>query len=540
MTRRSALGVALGLFLAGGLLLLLLPIYPAIDLLAYVSIAKGYAAGHLTQAINGCWSPLGSWLLVPFLWAGVDPLIGYRIIHLLIGGLALVGVSMLSRRFEMTDEVRMVVILVAALLLLVFYYVPDLLFCTSLVFYLHQIMAPDYSARPRRGLACGALGALGYLSKSYGLPIFLLHFTLANLLHRLRGGSVLRSYSAGVLTFALLVGPWIGALSVKYGHFTTNTVGGYTYAVSGPGYPAHPTFFEGFIAPPHDAAISAWEDPSLLPVRTWSPFGSLGNFKHQIKLTLEACSNLLKSYNGFSCLWVAILLFYLVRCIPLRPGLRSDAAIPLMTVLIFPIGYLAVQIDPYLGRYVWINAILFLMMGGHAVHFLSQRADLGRARNALMVAVLAGSFLPGLVWKANGYVTVAQEERAAAVAMGREVQLPDSRIASNTKVHKSTYLSYCVGGSYYGAAAPGTCDAALRASLAEHQIDYYIYWSEPVSGFRGVPAFLGARRDITGGRHDLFRVYELRGEDKDGSMDGERTGSSRSGRGPGRKVAHRL
>lgn len=510
MRQRPTLLAALALFAAGGLLLLVLPMYPAVDLLAYVSVAQKYAAGNLAEAINGCWSPLGSWLLVPFLWAGIDPLIGCRIVHLLVGGVTLFGVSKLSQRFEMSDPIRTVVVLVAAPLLLVFYYIPDLLICTAMVFYLHHLLAEDYAERPRRGLWCGAFGALAFLGKSYGMPIFLLHFSIANVMHRLRGGRVLRSYGAGLLAFALIASPWIAALSVKYGQLTTNTVGAYTYAVIGPDYPAHPTFFEGFFAPPNDTAISAWEDPSLIPVHGWSPFDSLQNLRHQVKLIRQACDGLLESYNGFTGLWIAILLFYLLRCIPLREGLRTGDALPLMTVLIYPAGYLVTHLDPWLGRYVWINALLLLLMGGHAVHVLAQHGNLGRLRTAVLLTAVAGSFAPGIARSAHRIFTTAAPEYAAGVELGRALQLAGAPVASNAKIHKSTYLTYRVGGRYFGAPAPDVSAPELQRQLAELEVEYFIYWRDAERGFRGVPEFLLARPDVTAGKHPLFRIYELR------------------------------
>src|ERR1041385_9192010 len=50
------------------------------DGVAYMRIASYYAAGRTDLAISGYWGPLLSWLLVPWLKAGVSPVIAARIV----------------------------------------------------------------------------------------------------------------------------------------------------------------------------------------------------------------------------------------------------------------------------------------------------------------------------------------------------------------------------------------------------------------------------------------------------------------------------
>src|SRR6266571_3286306 len=50
------------------------------DGVAYMRIASYYAAGKMDLAVSGYWGPLLSWLLVPWLKAGVTVVVAARII----------------------------------------------------------------------------------------------------------------------------------------------------------------------------------------------------------------------------------------------------------------------------------------------------------------------------------------------------------------------------------------------------------------------------------------------------------------------------
>ncbi len=76
------------------------------DGVSYLSIAEHYLRGDFESAINACWSPLMSWLLVPLLFAGFAPISAAKFLLLITGLVTLEGVRKLSYRFEMTERLR--------------------------------------------------------------------------------------------------------------------------------------------------------------------------------------------------------------------------------------------------------------------------------------------------------------------------------------------------------------------------------------------------------------------------------------------------
>ena len=73
-------------YLAFGLFLLSIYKYHInTDVPTYIAIAEKYATGNFHDAVNSFWSPLISWLMIPFILFGIDPLVAFKIIGLIAG-----------------------------------------------------------------------------------------------------------------------------------------------------------------------------------------------------------------------------------------------------------------------------------------------------------------------------------------------------------------------------------------------------------------------------------------------------------------------
>src|SRR5262249_16575158 len=69
------------------------------DGVAYLRIAGYYLSGDLAKAVSGSWSPRYSWLLVPWLAAGVPGLLATKLLGALLALCWVVGVACLGRRY---------------------------------------------------------------------------------------------------------------------------------------------------------------------------------------------------------------------------------------------------------------------------------------------------------------------------------------------------------------------------------------------------------------------------------------------------------
>lgn len=113
-------------------------IYP--DTTSYISIAQKYLAGDFANAINGTWSPLTSWLIIPLLFMQVSPLLALQLSSIIVGGFTLAGINLLMYTIGVRDNIRFLYCLSLSPVLA--YYTltqggPDLLSLCVLIYYLY-------------------------------------------------------------------------------------------------------------------------------------------------------------------------------------------------------------------------------------------------------------------------------------------------------------------------------------------------------------------------------------------------------------------
>ncbi|MCE7697957.1 MAG: hypothetical protein K8E24_003675 [Methanobacterium paludis] len=253
------------------------------DELSYINIAHEYVTGKWGDAINGYWSPLYSWLMIPFLLLGSTPLYAIyvsKVVSLIIGFFTIISINRLSDTFGLDNVVKRALLFSLIPVILFFslmYNTPDLLLVCVLVYYLAIIFDPKYSDKWFNGVLCGFLGAVAYLTKSFAFPFFLAHFLLFNLIYYFRSlngqkkNKVLKNMVLGLFVFFVIGGLWAGTISEKYEKLTISTSGehnqdlvGPEYAVNTIKYAAHPVYYMGLIKPPYNSSISIWDDRSIL------------------------------------------------------------------------------------------------------------------------------------------------------------------------------------------------------------------------------------------------------------------------------------
>ena len=384
------------------------------DGMSYINISKLYLTGDFKDAINGYWGPLFSWLLIPFLKIfgsnPFDALYAARFLSLIIGFVTIIGVKLLSYRFDMNNNIRTVLIftLIPFILFVALGPIqPDLLFACLFVYYLNIIFKKDYPNK-YDGILCGIIGALAFLTKEYALPFFLATFIIFNILHYFKDISsskkrtILKNLSLGLLVFVIISGLWAGTISNKYGKLTFGTSGEYNWGVDNPYSLGHPTQLPGFIEPPYTKAISAWEDPSYLKVQSsWSPLHSYAYLKHDYLLTYANFFRIIDFYNAFSFFALIILITYILLIIrPIKEILaKQNIFYPLITVLILPLGYIISSLE---SRYLYLVYILLLLMGGYLLNLLFKTNFLTKYAKTILTIIFVISFV---IMPINGLIT---------------------------------------------------------------------------------------------------------------------------------------
>ncbi|MBI4847187.1 MAG: hypothetical protein HY808_01230 [Nitrospirae bacterium] len=495
------------------------------DAVAYFSIAHKYSNGDYADAVNGFWSPLFSWLLVPFIKAGLNPLHAARILNLISGFFLLTGIRSLSYSFDISDRLRVVMLITAVPVILSYTTIifPDMILLCLLVYYLAIIFRADYPGKISNGIISGVIGATAYFSKNYAFPFFISHFTLFSIFHYIKNktgaerAGVLKNGVAGMLVFALLSGFWIFAISSKYGHFAVGTAGSYNFSQIGPELPQmseqpEPVLFMGLIEPSNKTAVSIMEDPTYMKVQSWSPFQSQRYFMHFAKHVLNNIYNIAFVFNKFSLLSGVIIIAYVILIFYYgRMFHNTELLYPLSTLILFSAGYTPFIIDVNNERYIWLANILLLLMCGHLLTKLFSTGSFisGLWRNILMfIFILSFLKLP------LGVISEKPDrgERNLGLFSGIEsVYDLHGRIASNDRWGDTLQIVYYKNmrdnrSQYLGMPKKGQSDDALLNELKVYDIDYYLVWENEAA----LPEFLMNKKDITGGGVPGLRVYSLK------------------------------
>ncbi|MBI4681635.1 MAG: hypothetical protein HY757_00795 [Nitrospirae bacterium] len=501
------------------------------DATLYLSIAEKYLRGDFGNAVNGYWGPFLSWLLVPFLYLGLSHLFAINALNLIFGLLTIVGVWRLSYRFEISENIRIVILLslVPILLFISLIQPMDYLLLCVLVYYLNIIFREDYPEKLVNAVSCGVLGAFAYFSKPFGLPFFIAHFSLINACHYLRSTAkehrknVLRNALAGFVMFSLLSGIWIALISNKYGRLTFSNMGRGVFASLGPESEhgtlekGDPIFFEGYFEPPNETAFVIYEDPSYARKKTWSPLESRSALQHFMENLTENIFEGIRIYESYSRLSIAIVIIYILL-IFYQPFhklfLHRDLLYPLLTILLYTGGYSPFHFE---ARYLWIVNILLLLMGGKALHELFQREFFKKniLKNILTVFfMLSFIIIPVKSSIEIGKNNLNREMHSLGAELNRRYDIRGNLASNRQKVHASIHdswhqtfrLAYWLKSRYYGQARENISDEDLENELKRYNIDYYFFWGEADSA----PQFLSQYKELTGGEIQGLKIYSLK------------------------------
>lgn len=455
------------------------------DGISYIGIARNYLTLNLSDTINGYWAPLFSWLLIPFLLfnkTAVYALFSAKILSLIVGFFTIIGVERLSRKIGIEKVFRVALLFSMIPIVLSFaltFVTPDLLIACLLVFYLAVIFDPKYSDKLSNGVFCGVIGAAAYLSKSYALPFFVVHFVFFNLIYYSKSSSrdkkknILKNFILGISIFLLISGVWIGAISDKYGELTIGTSGEYNQALIGPESQGHPMYYQGLLKPSNKNAISVWEDPSNLKMEKWSPFKSMSYFKHQITIMGENVVSTISYLEYFSLLSLLIILFSLFFIFKSSfKDSRDKLMYLLITLILYCGGYALILVEM---RYLYLICILLFLMAFYMLNISCKQKIINiKMRNVLLI-LLIFSFIIMPVINLIQSVNMSKGFYDLSQNLGENYGV-HGNIASNDEWEETIYVSYYLNAQYYGMPKNITNSNGLQNELENSNINYYFVW----------------------------------------------------------------
>lgn len=508
------------LYLAAGVVLIhFLRFYvDGIDMLNYITVSEKYVNGNFYDAINDYWSPMIPWLLIPFISFGVDPFFAFHILQLLIGLFTIKVCIELLEPIRINQWMKHLLRFSFIPLILSYgqlYGSPDLLFLTVLLYYLKTLISENYSGDHTYGLKAGTLGGLLFLTKAFGFPFFIFHFTIVNGIYwfRNRNGNgrkiIVRNFIGGFSMFILIAGIWVACMSWKNEAFTISGSGKYNFALVGPEYCfrpecylCHPAHEQGLFNPANATAVNSTESPSLFHIHTWSPFASNDNFSHWLKV-IRTNMESVYYFDFRRQIGIVLLITFLIFIITsgkLR-ALPFPAFILFVSCILYDLGYIFVIVN---HRYIWMNTIIFILLFG----FLLESLSFKNKRIYIVGTVLFFGFVFFLVKRPVKELFLLKDRDSSIKEMAdltlhplntirhsvaphihlfklisalKERQDMIGRIANQkralTEDYKNTaIISYYLGNKHYGELTDAIIQREGYTQLRDFNIDLYYSW----------------------------------------------------------------
>lgn len=474
------------------------------DGVSYYSIAEHYAEGRTSDAINAYWSPMLSWLLVPFIWAGQSANTGYRVVMVLASLLACLGQYAILRRLLPRKSNTTKTVLYTTISLSMLFYIsviqsglitPDMLtisWCVWLVALFVRMIQQEIALGTKYlgwGVLLGLLGASGFYIKGFLLPFYVggtaVFVVFLWWLRKKSPWQAVRFYLVSTGVTLVLIVPWAAALHSKYGVWMTGSASDYNMSWVGPKSVKHP-MSKQIIEPPHSNAVAAWEDPTNHPYVHWDPTQSLEDFEYHIFSnmigTVKSIANYIGSWSFMSIILIVGTLFG-VLFNKSKKDINSDERLSGAVVLaalsvVYIAGYIVIHMVGG-DRYIWPVLIMNITLAGVAFSYLA-----GARKNASSMAALTIVVCLGIAQFTGLYVNeklranlrsrdgVRYNSLATALAL---VVPADSRVVSNDS-SLGMYVSYTLDLKYYGvvkAENNGELSDANIDKLREYKIDYY-------------------------------------------------------------------
>jgi len=341
-----------------------------IDTLSYINIGELYASGKLNLAINGCWSPLYSWIIALLSLVHVPPLATCYVLNFVSAACCFNYLLKLSSRYLTYLPLQLLFYAFILFYLLnqaLSALTPDLLATAIGCYFLWLLIADDFMHSRQKQVLAGIVGAFFYFSKSYNF-LFVTGFLLLLLLISFTGTFKVSArkqrvaYLITLLVFLMVSTLWIIPLSKHENAITFSTSGPYVYHMVHPDNIDHPASSR-IIAPPFPEAYSAWIDPvHHLDSMRWSPFQSKRFFDHQLVLVGSSFKEWIRILDAHY-LKIAIIVFIILLSSH-KPEIKrsitsKDLNVPGFVAFTYPLAYLPIFI---FERYILLSVLFFHLL----------------------------------------------------------------------------------------------------------------------------------------------------------------------------------
>lgn len=449
------------------------------DSISYISISKKYFDGNFSEAINAYWGPLFSWILLPSYIIKVEPHILARILFGVFSIILFILIDKFLIKFQLNEKIRSLGIYFFVLPAIFFSFyrlTPDYLLLILTLSYVYTTLEKKYWNKKSLVLISAVLGALMFLTKSYGLMFFLAFQSILILIEFISNKKiskiVISNYLLSVVTILILISPWIYLLSNKYGSFTISSSGSVNIRIVNPELNfRHPSIESGFVAPSDKFSTSAWDDPNIKAYPEWNPFSNLESSKY---FFINTVKNILKLF--LFILAFAPLLSSLIFFIKIKDFQNSVLLKIIFAGLIYGLGYTTIYVE---NRYIWPSLILFSFVGLIVLNSNYNQFFKNKTRLVLISLFIIFSFVPFFIYGIKQQLpTTYAYHQANSIKNNFKVS---GNFASTNYWDHGLALSYFLNSKFFGTEKLPINSYKLVEKAKKNGIEYIFDYSELMS-----------------------------------------------------------
>lgn len=479
---KSKNSVIIYILLYIGFYLLLYPLYKYsidADATGYLSVAEKVAAGNYYSSLNGIWSPLGSWLVVPFLKMGINGILAAKIINAILGIIALAQFFNIIYTITQKKWLLHSTVLLANILLLYFSYYRlfgDMLVLVFLISYLNITLRNHHVISYKQIILSATILSLGFYAKAYVFyfALFFIPITLL-LVEKFNGRTPIKSATLQKILIAILIMlflcmPWVLTLSGKYGTYILGqkNVTGTLMQIYAPN--------RHLIIPPLETNYASFDDISNLYPKEITPMESWDLFMIQSKLIVVNIIQLLKTYSEFSVFFITIL--FIMLAVIFQKNNPHNLKIYRLKILsafliLYTVGYLPFSVQ---GRFLWINILVIII----AIPIIIELAifknifSVATIKPIHYIIILSFAIFPIIELKELSY-QVEQLHIYANALKGANIR--GKTIATNDNYANLIIVNYLSGNKFYGPNPYATYkQEELLQAINKYDINYYLFY----------------------------------------------------------------
>jgi hypothetical protein len=455
------------------------------DAVGYLTIAKRVANNDWFNSINGLWSPLNCWLLVPFIKAGKYAFSSALFLNACFGGVAMVLIFQLLFKYCKQNILAIVLAVCLPIVLVYYSYMQvfgDLLQLIFLLIYLLIITSENFWGTWWKYVLCALVMAIGYYAKAYTLPFFILHFTVIHIWHgyQTKKNNFVMMVIAFSITIACII-PWGLQLQKKYGAFSLMGNAGKLnmswYLLSKKEFKSD---IKLLIPPTYKDSPSFWEDPFPSQGVLHSPFESVGLFVRWIARIVHTSINAIVCLNEISALAIVLLLagiyFLLIK--------KKEDSLALITWAgcLVPLGFLTMHIET---RYIWLVMPVVVCIAAYFSNFIKEKKYQVILSIALGISLIAYPLFH-LEQLSNQGKTNFED-----AALLKQNGIVNKKVcAVNTNTYNAWINSYLANNYCYTIEQSSFSDSLLAGELKRYGVEYVFVGKNALSADYGLPGVI--------------------------------------------------